>query len=558
MNRRTTWICCGLACGLLAGCATPGGGTDPDYVPGSSYHQIMGEIAADRGVTATAAEEFLQAAERSDDPQFSQRAAEFAFANGFDAYALRSARRWAQLDPSDASAHLYLSRLLLRRNDVAGAAAEAERALGPAAVRVDEDYELLVNELGEEGNAEGLIRVLTRIAATALESLPLRLAIAQAALRSQDLDLAAESARAAIAAGAAETDLDEANLVIGRVLLARDDADAAIAHLERQVEARPSLDMELEYVSILAAADRPEAALERLDRIADRYGREPEVRRLRALISFNTGDVKTAWEEFNSLLDDDDYADESRFHVAQLAGREARFDQALRLLGRIGDGPYLLPAQEAIARVAEASNDSESALKILGVMADRHPERAFDVARVRAATLQRLGRNEEALAVFNEILRYRPDDAEVLMSRGALLEKMDQLDAALADMTAAQSLYPDSPVAANALGYTLANRTGRQRQAYRLVRLALEREPGSAAILDSYGWVLFRQRRLAEARSYLQLAYSQFPDPEVAAHLGEVMWNQGEREAARKLWAEALEKSPASQPLIDTMIRFPK
>jgi tetratricopeptide (TPR) repeat protein len=111
-------------------------------------------------------------------------------------------------------------------------------------------------------------------------------------------------------------------------------------------------------------------------------------------------------------------------------------------------------------------------------------------------------------------------------------------------------------VALNALGYTLANRTGRHGEAYRLIRRALEREPKNAAIQDSYGWIFYRQGLLGEARSYLQLAWSQFPDPEIAAHLGEVMWKQGDHESARRLWADALEKNPASQSLKDTMSRF--
>jgi tetratricopeptide (TPR) repeat protein len=164
-------------------------------------------------------------------------------------------------------------------------------------------------------------------------------------------------------------------------------------------------------------------------------------------------------------------------------------------------------------------------------MGERHPDRAFDVARVRVATLQRLNRNDEALAGLDEILRYRPDDAEVLLTRGALLEKMGRIEPALADLAAAVKLFPESPVANNALGYTLANRTGRKPEAYRLVRRALERAPGNAAILDSYGWVLYRQGHLAQSRSYLQLAFAQFPDPEVAAHLGEAALG-GEGDAA--------------------------
>lgn len=559
MNTCTTCLAVVLVA-LLGGCAArpdaAAGGSDPVEVPGTGYHQIMGEIAADRGATAVAAAEFLNVAERSADPQASRQAAGFAFENGFDAMALRAARRWSQLEPDEPAVRMLLARLLVRRNDVAAATAEARRALGPAADRVEEDYDLLADELAGEGNATGVTRVLTRLAAEAPGSQALRMAVAAAALRSADLDLAEAMARDAIAAGAGGTTLDRAHLIVARVLLARGARDAAVEHLRTQVEARPSLDLDLEYTSLLAAAERPTEALARLVVIRDRYGAEPEVRRLEAMVQLGSGDYQAAWEQFNTLVDDPEYADEARFHLAELAVRDMRFDQALKLLGRIGEGSYLLAAQEAIARMAEASGDTQSALRILANMAERYPERAFDVARVRAAMLQRLERNDEALAELDRVLRYRPDDAEVLLARGALLEKLGRIEPALADMAAAVRLYPDSAIAGNAYGYTLANRTRRQDEAARLVRRALERDPDNAAILDSYGWVLYRQHRLAEARSYLQLAHTLLPDPEVAAHLGEVLWQQGEREAARRLWEDALEKAPQSRPLLDTMARF--
>ncbi len=558
MNTCTTCLAVVLAA-LLGGCAArpdAAAGGDPIDVPGSGYHQIMGEIAADRGATAVAAEEFLNVAERSAEPEASRQAAGFAFENGYDALALRAARRWSQLEPEEPAVRTLLARLLVRRNDIAGATAEARRALGPAADRAEEDYDLFADELAGEGNAAGVTRVLTRLVAEAPASPALNMAMAAAALRSADLDLAETTARAAIAAGAADVALDRAHVIVARVLLARGERDAAAGHLRAQVEARPSLDLDLEYVSMLAAADRPAEALARLAVIRDRYGPEPEVRRLEAMVLLGSGDYQAAWERFNTLVDDPEYADEARFHLAELAVRDLRFDQALKLLGRIGEGAYLLAAQEAIARMAEAGGDVQSALQILDTMAERHPERAFDVARIRAAMLQRLKRDDEALAELDRVLRYRPDDADVLLARGALHEKLGRIEPALADMAAAVRLFPDSAIANNAYGYTLANRTRRQDEAARLVRRALEREPGNAAILDSYGWVLYRQHRLAEARSYLQLAHTLLPDPEVAAHLGEVLWQQGEREAARRLWDDALEKAPQSQPLLDTMARF--
>jgi Flp pilus assembly protein TadD len=560
MNTGTTGICCALAAFLLlGGCAARGGATseEPDaYVPGAGYHMLMAEIAAERGIEPTAAEEYLNAAERSDDPAESQRAAEFAFQYGFDAWALRAARRWSELSPQESTARLYLARLLVRRNDVEGATAQAGAALGPAAQRTDEDYSLLAGELGEEGNLEGVTRVWSRLAATAPPMPALQTALASAALRSRDFDLALASARAAVDPDIAWPSDAEAEAVIGRALLARGDVDAALAHAREQAAARPGVDSELEYANLLAAAERDGEALDVLKALEAKYGPQPAARRLRGLVSLNAGDYKTAWEQFSSLVSNDEYGDESYFHLAEIALRQEQLEVALQMLARVDDGPYLLLARDTLARIAVARGDSQGALQLLGELAERHPELAFQAERRRAAILQKTGDSQQALDVLDGVVRYQPDDAELRVNRGALQEQMGRIEPALADMAAAAALAPDNAAVLNAYGYTLANHDGSTAEAYGLVRRALERDPGDPAILDSYGWVLYRQGRLPEARSYLELAHAGLPDPEVAAHLGEVMWKQGDRAGARKVWEEALQAAPGSKPLQDTMARF--
>jgi tetratricopeptide (TPR) repeat protein len=564
MSRATTGRlknpCIVLAALAVCGCAAPGGVSEPEsgYVPGASYHLVMAEIAARRAAYPTAADEYLNAAERSDDPEVSQRAAAFAFEFGFDAHALRAARRWAQLAPDNASAQLYLARLLIRRNDVAGAAAAADRALGPAGERAPEDYQLLAGELLQEENSEGVTRVMTRLAAIAPATQSLHLGIARAALRSRDFDLALESAHAALASEADAEATADANLLIARVLLARGDGEAALEHMARLVETESSLETGVEYARLLAATDRHGDALRELDALKERYGPDPEILRLRALVHLDAGDARAAWESFGELLREGDFGDESLYYLGEIAEKEGRAEQAAELFARVPDGPYLVPAQAGLARVTQSREDADAALRRLSDFGERYPRLAFEASRLRASMLQGAGRTQEARELLDESLRYRPTDAELLLARGALLEQMNELEPALADMRAALAIMPDSAVALNALGYTLANRTRKHAEAFRLIRRAIEREPGSAAILDSYGWVLYQKDQLPEARSYLQLAWSRLADPEVAAHLGEVMWKQGDEAGARRLWEEALEQAPDSAPLKDTMARFVK
>lgn len=542
---------------LFSGCAsTPTTGNDSAYVPDANYHLLMAEIAARRGAYGTAAGEYVSAAEASDEPESSQRATAFAFEYGFDAYALRAARRWVQLDPTSPSARLYLARLLLRRNDVQGAVAAAEQALQASGQPTDEDYQLLAAELEQEGNAEAVTRALTRLATRAPALGTLRLAIARAALRSGDYDLALESAYAAQADDRVEGVAASASVLIGRILLAMGEGEAAVEHMARLVETDASPDLAVEYARLLATTGRHGEALQILDELAARYGDDPDLRRLQALINLDAGDRLAAWESFGELLREGQFADELLYYLGEVSLQQARPEQAVEFYSRVPDGPYLVPAQAALARITLEREGEGAALARLIEVAGEYPHRAFELNRLRVGLLDRVGRDREALELLDEALGYRPADIELLLARGALLEQMGKLEPALADMAAAVAIAPDDAVALNALGYTLANRTSRHDEAYRLIRRAIERDPGNAAILDSYGWVFYRQDRLPEARSYLALAYSQMFDAEIAAHLGEVMWRQGDHDGARRIWEEARERVPDSVPLRDTMERF--
>jgi Flp pilus assembly protein TadD len=150
-----------------------------------------------------------------------------------------------------------------------------------------------------------------------------------------------------------------------------------------------------------------------------------------------------------------------------------------------------------------------------------------------------------------------PDD-DLWLARGFLLERLGRLPEALADMRGVASRRPNDPVTLNALGYTLVDRSIAIEEGHRLIVRALEAKPDSFAIQDSMGWSLVRMGKLAEGRTWLERAWANSRDPEVAAHLGETLWLQGRREDARRTWDEALAENPESAPLLRAIERHPR
>jgi len=135
-------------------------------------------------------------------------------------------------------------------------------------------------------------------------------------------------------------------------------------------------------------------------------------------------------------------------------------------------------------------------------------------------------------------------------------EKLDRLDVLETDLRRVIALRPGDAQAYNALGYTLADRTDRLTEAVSLLDKALSLAPNDPFILDSVGWAQFRTGNLARAQEYLERAFKMRPDPEIAAHLGEVLWAMGQRDAAGKLWQSSLQSHPQNEVLLETLRRL--
>jgi tetratricopeptide (TPR) repeat protein len=173
-----------------------------------------------------------------------------------------------------------------------------------------------------------------------------------------------------------------------------------------------------------------------------------------------------------------------------------------------------------------------------------------------AQLLRDAGRHADAYVFLTAVLEGRPDDPEILYEIALAAEKLGYLDVMAGHLRRVIELSPESAQGYNALGYSLADRNIRLDEAAQLIDKALVLKPDDAAILDSKGWVLFRQGKLPEALEYLRNAFAKHPDGEIAAHLGEVLWALGRRDEALAVWREAAKAHPANEVLLSTMKRF--
>jgi predicted Zn-dependent protease len=219
-------------------------------------------------------------------------------------------------------------------------------------------------------------------------------------------------------------------------------------------------------------------------------------------------------------------------------------------------GNYLVPARARQAALLAQAGKLEEALALLAFTQAENDAQKVRLIEAQSELLRDSKQLEAAYQMLTEGLKRFPDSSNLLYDRAMVAEKLDKLDVLEADLRRVIALRPDDAQAYNALGYTLADRTNRLAEATTLLDKALSLAPDDPFVLDSVGWAQYRAGNLARAQEYLERAYRLRPDPEIAAHLGEVMWARGQRIEAGKLWQTSLQTHPQNEILLETLNRL--
>jgi tetratricopeptide (TPR) repeat protein len=546
-----TYLCIPWVALVVVACGSAN--RQPVYQPGAIESQFMAEIALQRQEYRIAAQEYVRVAQRSDDVMYARRATEFSFEYGLDAYALAGAQRWVELDPGSRRAHEYLGRLYVRRNLLDPAFDSLSIAMGPVADRREYEYAALALDLADSTPAARALEIFTRFAVAAPDDAGLKRTQASLALRADEADRAVEYARNAVQLAPG---WPAARFMLANALLAAGDSSSAFEQIAFAVEASPGLESELEFVRLLNDAGQAEEALDRLARMNDRYPNEAALVRVRASTYQLLGDNSAALIDYQQLIANGFYVDEALWQMGRIAFEQGDYAAAINYFQAVRSGPWQMPALIARASAYQRGGDMQSGLAVLDEFVADNPQKLVDTLTTRSAILLEGGETAAAMATLDEALEYRPWDIGLWMSKGDLLDREGEHRGAIDAFRQAYALAPDNAYTLNALGYTLANRTRDYDEALELIRQAVDKNPDSPAFMDSMGWVLFKKRQYEQAQVWLERAYGLLPDPEIAAHLGELYWRRKQRDEAQEIWGQASELFPGNPVLEETMQRF--
>lgn len=515
-----------------------------------SEHIAAAEDALNNHDYWRAASQYRQAAELSDDASIAKQATRFAYNYGINRDARASAERWIDIDDSSDEALLYLALIDLRDGNIRHSRGNFQKLLDRGDIPADERLVNLLPFLSEEDpeNADKLMRQLSK---PYKQSPYAHYAAAVLALYAGDSDHAQERSKIATEL---KPDWIKPHLLYARALLLGGDEEAAIDYAARLVGDDPDPDPEarLELAIMYLSAGREDDALSQISQVLLEQPSRTDALRLLAIINFRLENLDAASQDFEDLLATGHYTMDAFYYLARIADIRGEHRRAIALYSKVIQGDNAIFSQRRVGGILAQQKKFDQAQKHLEEFGRRHPTYAVDMIEAQSQLLASQERYDEAIEYINRVIAYRPKSQNPLLRKADMLLRMDHVDDAVEVYRYTARKWPEDATVLNALGYTLADRTTEYKEAEKLIKKALKLQPDSAAIMDSYGWVLYRLGEFEEALHELRRAYEILEDPEVAAHIVEVLWKMERSDESMEHLVEAEERWPES-PLLENV-----
>lgn len=530
------------------------------------YELLLGEMATRNGDPRTGYALMLDAARRSADPRLYRRATEMALQSRSADAALMAARAWKEALPLSRDANRYLLRILVTINRIEESAEPLQQELKLAPAR---DKISLIRALPQLYAQAGDKALAARVVHQALQSDLGHPTVGPAAwvtLGRMHLS-AGDKARALEAAGQAIA-LDPTD--DGAAMLALQLLDARIAQAEPLLASylarKPLPEVRMAYARVLAQSQRLSDAQTQLDTLTSDQPDFPEAWLLQASLHLQVGRLEQAHDallRFTQLLQSQPATEPRRRALtqaylmqSQIAEKRGDFAQAQSWLARIEDAAELLSAQSRRAALLARQGRLDEARALIRAVPLRGPDDERLKLQAEAQLLRDVGQYQLAYEVQSKAVALAPENNDLLYDQAMMAEKAGRPAEMERLLREVLHRNPDHHHALNALGFSLADRGVRLREAKALIVKALEYAPQDPYITDSLGWVEFRLGNRQKALHILEGAFNTLPDAEIAAHMGEVLWAMGQRERALAIWREGLRINKDNTTLRDTLKRL--
>ncbi|WP_223261262.1 tetratricopeptide repeat protein [Methylophilus medardicus] len=513
------------------------------------YKYLLGEVAAQRGEFVLAGQLFLDLAKQTRDPLLAERATQAATIARTPQLALPSAELWSELAPDSIPAAQTATQLLIANGNLKKAIPQIQKVLANDNIRPNAFMEL--NSLMMRVTDKTSVLEAIQLLAKPYPKLPeARFAISQAAYFAHNEPLMV-------------TELKEASKLrpgweppaqIRGQMLSEQDPQKGIAFYRDFLKTYPEADqIRLALARALLVQKNTTDAKVEFTKLLERHQNNPEMNVIVGLLALDAKEyafadqslehgLQVGFKEPNKVF----------FNLGRSAAEQKQDTRALQWFDKITDGEQFLAGRLAAASIIARRDGVDAAITMLDNVDGLSPEQQAMVIQNQALLLNQAKRTDEAYMLLEKATQSFPESPELLYDFALNAERKGKFDIMEETLYKVIKSKPDMAPAYNALGYSYADRNIKLMEAKTLIETATKLAPEDHYIMDSLGWVYYRLGDLGHASEQLRRAYGIQQDPEIAAHLAEVLWKQGQREEAQRILEQALSANPDNELLVAT------
>ncbi|MBQ0724439.1 MAG: tetratricopeptide repeat protein [Cycloclasticus sp.] len=520
------------------------------------FSLLGGELAGQRGEVELAAAFYVDAAERSRDPQVALRAAQIAlYTKDFVVASAMVDILIAGASPTLETHRLALA-VYLKANNV-------DKSMQQALLLVEKSEAPLRSALLAIGGivsrqvdgkvAMAVMAVMAGLVERYPDEAGAHLVQSQIYADRGDFSAAERSVAQALHL---DPDWQIPHVHLAQVLEKQNKTEDSLTVLRLASKRFATAQLITAYGQLLAKEGRYQEAKKQLLLALNKTPSHADARFSLALVYLKLNQQEQAKDALKVLYKAGAYKAKAAFYLGQISYQQKANLEALRWFEKVGQAPGYIDAQANIAMIHAKMGELTMAQSVLQRLRNNAPKLAARFYLLEAELLLEAGQNKQAFGLMSQAINEHATDLALRYARSIAATELGELQVAENDLLFILAQDPNNVNALNALGYTLASKTFRFEEARQYLAQALSLMPEDSAIIDSMGWLNYREGQYEEALALLQKAYKKSPQGEIAAHLGETLWMLGRQEEAKKIWQDGLKNDPDDKYLHEVLQRL--
>lgn len=518
------------------------------------YTFLLADIAAQRGQKELAAEAYLELAKTTRDLRAARRAAQLSFETHQLEQTLEALKLWHELEPQAVMPKQMLATVLVSGGKLDEARPYLVELLASDPDNAGRNFVQLYPLFGRQADKQAVYKMLRELAQPYPKFAEVHWVLAQAAEAAARHEEALSEVREA---RALRPEWELPVLLEAQLLQSKAPAEA-LAVTKKFLDDYPEAnEVRLFYARSLLEQKQYKESRVQFQQLLKAKPDNAELAFAVALLSIQLGELDRAEQELRQALSIGK-KDSSTVHyyLAQLNEAKKNDAAALQEYQQVKEGEYVFPSRLRMTYLLVKAGKLNEAREALHQTEARNNQQRALLILTEGQILRDAKQYDAAFQVLNKGLETLPNHPDLLYEAAMVADKQGKADIFEELLRKLIKVEPAHAHAYNALGYSLLERKVRLKEAMQLVEKAYQLAPDDAAIMDSMGWGYYLTGDMTKSVEFMRRAYAAFPDPEVAAHLGEVLWQQGAHDEAKNIWQDSLKKNPDNAVLQAVIKKF--